>query len=118
MALKKFMEKLRTPIEELDRADREAYFASVDCTPIDALEPQQDVKVAGEVSTVRIVPRAGAPAVEVAITDGRGTVTGVFLGRRKIAGMTPGKRVRFEGFAGKHRGQLMIYNPVYRFLAR
>ena len=46
---------------------------------------------------MRIVPRAGAPALEVTVSDGRGSVVGVFLGRRRIAGLSPGRKVAFEG---------------------
>lgn len=116
MALKRFMERLRMPVEDLDRAGRAAFFEDFPCTPMNALELPQRTLVAGEVSSVRIVPRAGAPAVEVEITDGRGTVTGVFLGRRKVHGIAPGRRLTFEGLAARHDNQVLIYNPVYEFI--
>ena len=57
--------------------------------------------------------RARLPALEVAITDGRGTATAVFLGRRKIAGVTPGRRIAIEGVPGDVGPRLLIYNPLY-----
>jgi hypothetical protein len=116
MALKNFIERLRTPVDVLDRADLDASMSGIGCLRIDEVVPPAAVRVAGEVSSVRIVPRAGAPALEVSISDGRGSLIGVFLGRRKITGMSPGRRVIFEGFAAKHGNHTMIYNPEYRFI--
>jgi hypothetical protein len=65
---------------------------------------------------VRIVPRAGASALEVTISDGRDSVTAVFLGRRKIAGVSPGRRLVVGGVAGKHGSRYLVYNPEYQLL--
>jgi hypothetical protein len=116
MALRKMMEKLRKPIEELDREELAAYCAALGVVPMDTIGSRENVRVAGEVRSVRIVPRAGAPALEALVTDGQGSVTAVFLGRRKIAGMSPGRRLELEGFTGDDRGRLLLYNPRYEFL--
>ena len=71
----------------------------------------------GEVKSVRIVPRAGAPALEVSISDGHGTVTAVFLGRRKIAGLAPGKRISVSGMVARDGKRLLFYNPEYSFVS-
>jgi len=116
MALRKMVDRLRTPVEELDRRALESFCAELGCVPIDSVEPRARVRVAGEVRTVRIVPRAGADALEAIISDGRGSITAVFLGRRKIAGVTPGRRLVVEGMAADDRDQLAIFNPVYELL--
>ena len=72
------------------------------------------VKVGGEVRSVRIVPRAGAPALEVTVSDGRGSIVGVFLGRRKIAGLSPGRKVAFEGVSRARRQALPAVQPDLR----
>ncbi len=43
----------------------------------------------------------------------------MFLGRRKIVGLSPGRRVLLEGVvtgSGKHAGENLMYNPVYQLL--
>jgi len=117
MALKKMVERLTRTVEELDREKLLAYCAALDVTPIDEITPRTPVRVAGEVHAVRIVPRAGAPAVEVTVTDGGGSVTAVFLGRRKIAGISPGRRLLLDGVAAVDGKRLLIYNPRYDLLA-
>jgi hypothetical protein len=37
----------------------------------------------------------------------------VWLGRRRIAGIEPGRRLLARGRVGLHEGQLAIYNPWY-----
>ena len=84
---------------------------------MDELQARTRVSTGGEVKSVRIVPRAGAPALEVTLADGRGTATAVFLGRRKIAGLVPGKRIRVTGMVARDGKQFLFYNPEYSFLA-
>jgi hypothetical protein len=116
MALKKMVERLTKPVAELDREKLLAYCADLGVTPIDEITPRTPVRVAGEVRSVRIVPRAGAPAVEVTVTDGGGSVTAVFLGRRKIAGMSPGRRLLIDGVLAVDGNRLLVYNPRYDLL--
>ena len=82
-------------------------------TPTTDIEPRTQVRVGGEVRSVRIVPVPVRPALEVTINDGRGSATAVFLGRRKIAGIKPGERSSVEGVAGKHGNRFLIFNPLY-----
>ena len=116
MALGKAMKRLTKPVEELDREALEKYCDDLGATPMDHITPRRPSRVAGEIRAVRIVPRAGAPAMEVTVSDGRGSVVGVFLGRRKIPGMSPGRRVLFAGVAGKDENRFLIYNPEYQLV--
>jgi len=116
VALGKAMKRLTKPIDELDRERLGAYCDDLGATPMDRVTARRPSRVAGEIRAVRIVPRAGAPAVEVTVSDGRGSVVGVFLGRRKIPGMSPGRRVLFSGVAGKDGNRYLVYNPEYQLL--
>jgi hypothetical protein len=74
-------------------------------------------RVAGEVSSVRIVPRSGASSLEVSINDGYGRATAVFFGRRHLAGITPGRRIAFEGRVQADPNRIVLVNPVYELSA-
>jgi hypothetical protein len=117
MALKKMVTRLTKPVEELDREELTKFCDARALTAMDTITPRTRVRVGGEVRSVRIVPRAGAPALEVTVSDGRGSVVGVFLGRRKIAGLSPGRKVAFEGMAGRDGNRYLVVNPVYELLA-
>jgi hypothetical protein len=116
MALRKLVERITKPVEEIDRQGLDAYCEGLGCVRLDEIEPRKSVKVAGEIRSVRIVPRAGAPALEVALYDGRGSVTAVFLGRRKIVGMSPGRRLMIEGVVTGSGRSAQIFNPLYTLL--
>ena len=117
--LRKFRERLATPIAELDAAKLRAFCAGQsECTPIAALQPRQPGIVAGEISSVRIVPHDGSPWLEATITDGTGTVIAMWTGRRRIAGISPGKRLMVRGRMAPSgmSSRLMVYNPAYELL--
>ena len=113
MAFKKAVKRFTTSVDELDR-ERLVQFCN-DCglTPMTDIALRTHVRVGGEVRSVRMVPRAGAPALEVTISDGRGNATAVFLGRRKIAGIVPGRHIVVEGVAGNSGKRTLLLNPLY-----
>jgi hypothetical protein len=117
MAFKKMVERLTKPVEEHDREQLTKFCDARLLAAMDTIAARHRVRVGGEVRSVRIVPRAGAPALEVTVSDGRGSVVGVFLGRRKIAGLSPGRRVAFEGVAALDGKRYLVFNPVYELLA-
>lgn len=117
MALKNLVNRFTKPVEEQDREKLVEFCSRLEgCQPADELKPRAMARVAGEVSSVRIVPRAGAPSLEVGVTDGRGTVTAVFFGRKKLAGLTPGRRLVVEGMIAPIGNRHFVYNPVYELL--
>ncbi|MSO79495.1 MAG: DNA-binding protein [Acidimicrobiia bacterium] len=107
------LKRLTTSVDELDRAQLVTFCDDCNFTPMTEIVPRTEVRVGGEVRSVRMVPRAGAPALEVTISDGRGSATAVFLGRRKIAGVAPGRRMAVEGIAGRTGNRFLMLNPLY-----
>ncbi len=105
--------KLTTPVEELDRVRRQTGCTEMGATPIDEVRPRAIERVAGEVSSVRIVPRAGAPSLEVSIDDGHGRATAIFFGRKHLSGLAPGRTVIFEGRVQEVAHRVVLYNPAY-----
>ena len=51
--------------------------------------------------------------MEATVKDGHGSVVAVFLGRGRIRGMTPGRRVKLEGVVLEEGNQQLVYNPTY-----
>jgi hypothetical protein len=113
VALKKAVRRFTATDTDLDRERLVEFCNAHAFTAISDIIPRTHVNVGGEVRSVRLVPRAGAPSLEVAITDGRGTATAVFLGRHRITGIVPGRHIAVEGVAGKSGGRLLVFNPVY-----
>ena len=83
------------------------------CVPIDDAPDREMVTVQGSLRTVTLRPRGGVPALEAELYDGTGTITVLWLGRRRIAGLEPGRRIIARGRVGEHQGRPAIYNPWY-----
>jgi hypothetical protein len=69
---------------------------------------------------VRIVPKPdGSPWLEATISDGTGSLTAMWTGRKKIAGIRPGQRlvVKGRGSPTGPGGRLVIVNPRYELIA-
>jgi len=115
LALRKFVDRLTKPIEQVDREKLSEWCSSTGCTSLAEITVRKPVRVSGEVRSIRIVPRSGADALEATITDGHGVLTAVFLGRRKILGISPGRRVFLEGVVAKDGSSNVMYNPLYEF---
>src|SRR5205823_1703135 len=82
------------------------------------LPPRVEGTVVGEITSMRIVPRAGSPSLEATMSDGTASLLVVWTGRRKIAGVAPGKRlvVSGRGAATGPKGRLLMFNPSYELL--
>ena len=67
----------------------------------------------GRVRCVGMSPKASAPTLEAELFDGTDEVTLVWLGRRKIPGIEPGRVLKVRGRIAVRNGQKVLYNPYY-----
>lgn len=74
------------------------------------------VTLRGTLRSVTLMPRGEVPTLEAALDDGTGTVTLVWLGRRRIAGIEAGRALSATGRIGVHDGRRIIYNPRYELM--
>lgn len=100
----------------LEARDLQRESASHGATPLTDCQNRQQVDVMGTVRSLTLRPRAGTPTLEVDLYDGSGTVTLVWLGRRELAGIMPGRRMRATGRLTTSGGRRVIFNPRYELL--
>ncbi len=77
---------------------------------------RERVRLRGTLRTVTLRPRGGVPALEAELYDGSGVILVVWLGRRKIAGISPGRAIQVEGRIGTGEGARLMYNPRYELI--
>jgi hypothetical protein len=77
---------------------------------------RERVRLRGTLRTVTLRPRGGVPALEAELFDGSGVITIVWLGRRRIAGISPGRALEVQGRIGSHDGGRIMYNPRYELI--
>ncbi len=87
--------------------------AKAGCCPIAEAADRQRVELQGNLRTVTLRPRGGVPALEAELYDGSGVLTLVWLGRRRIAGIEPGRHIKVIGRIGAHDAQRVMFNPRY-----
>jgi DNA polymerase III alpha subunit len=117
MTFKGVMKRLTTPVHELDKERLRAFACGIaEAVDIAEAQPRQEVTVAGQIKYVRIVPRPdGSPWLEATVDDGTGSLSVMWTGRKKIAGIRPGQHVVITGRGAPTGpgGRLLIYNPRY-----
>lgn len=87
-----------------------------ECVPIAEAPDRERVRLRGSIHTVTLRPRGGVPALEAELDDGSQVLTVIWLGRRQIAGIEPGRTMQIEGRIGVHHGHRVMFNPRYELL--
>lgn len=82
-------------------------------TPIDELVDRCEASVLGVVRSVTVQPRANMPALIAEIYDGSKALNLIFLGRRRIGGVTEGTCLSARGRVTYQQGIPTIFNPAY-----
>ncbi|KQY64094.1 MULTISPECIES: OB-fold nucleic acid binding domain-containing protein [unclassified Nocardioides] len=82
-------------------------------TTIENAPDRERIRLTGTLRTVTLRPRGGVPALEAELYDGTGVITLVWLGRRRITGIDPGRSVTVEGRIGLQERTRVMYNPRY-----
>lgn len=83
------------------------------CLPVHDVHRGQLVRVTGRLRTVVYTPRTNLPMLEADLYDGSDVVTLVWLGRRQIAGIEPGRALTARGRIAIRDDRKVIYNPYY-----
>jgi hypothetical protein len=83
------------------------------CCPIADADDRQRVELQGSLRTVTLRPRGGVPALEAELYDGSALITLVWLGRRRIAGIEPGRQIKVVGRIGVQDRMRVMFNPRY-----
>ena len=111
--LRGFIRRLTSSKAELEAQELQKASDSEGATPIKACAERRRACVAGTLRTVTLRPRGGAPALEAELYDGSDVIDLVWLGRRRIAGIEPGRLMRAEGLVSVQDGRKVMFNPRY-----
>jgi RecJ-like exonuclease len=105
--------RIAASTHELDANELQDDAAKMSCCPLSELRRGSQARVTGRLRSVTYTPRETVPTLAAELFDGSAAIELVWLGRRRIAGVEPGRRVLVEGRVGVHDGNLAIYNPRY-----
>jgi hypothetical protein len=116
-ALRRLFSRLAADPHELQADELQAEIEAAEAVPIGSCPDREQVCIVGTLRTVTFRPHAGVPALEAELWDGTGTVDVIWLGRRQIPGINPGRTLRLRGRITTLRGHRAIYNPIYELKA-
>jgi RecG-like helicase len=111
------LQRLASSQQEIEDRELQRDVQTTGCTRIQDASDRERVVVRGTLRHVTLRPRSGTPALEAELYDGSGSVTVVWLGRRRIAGIEPGVALRVQGRMSTQDGVRVIYNPRYELTA-
>ena len=111
--LKGLFRKLTADEAELDAEELRAETVKAGCKPALECDRGQFVAVTGRLRSVVYTPRTNLPTLEADLYDGSDVVTLVWLGRRHIAGIEPGRALTARGRVAIRDDRKVIYNPYY-----
>ncbi len=111
--LSRKLQKLTADDQTIDAEALQSEVVTSGCAPVSACRKGEVVTVTGRLRSVVYTPRETVPTLEAELFDGSGSVTLVWLGRRRIPGIEPGRTLTARGRFAAFDGRRVIYNPWY-----
>lgn len=115
--MRRFFHRLAASEAELDAEELQRESAESGSVLAGLCRRGQLVSVSGRLRTVVYTPRTNLPTLEADLYDGSDVVTLVWLGRRHIAGIEPGRQLTARGRIAVRDDRKVIYNPYYELEA-
>ncbi|BCL16408.1 hypothetical protein GA0074694_6015 [Micromonospora inyonensis] len=113
VSLRRLLRRLTADEAEIEAQELRRESAQCGGTPARQCRRGQVVSVSGRLRTVVYTPRTNLPTLEADLYDGSDVVTLVWLGRRHIAGIEPGRHLTVRGRVAVRDDRKVIYNPYY-----
>lgn len=113
VSLRRILQRLTASEAEIEAQELRRESALSGGTPACQCHRGQLVSVSGRLRTVVYTPRTNLPTLEADLYDGSDVVTLVWLGRRHIAGIEPGRHLTARGRVAIRDDRKVIYNPYY-----
>ena len=109
-------QRLAPSVDALEADELREHSKDLHCAIVAEAPLAVPVILSGTLRTVTLRPRADVAALEAELYDGTGTVTLIWLGRRAIRGITPGRTVMATGRVNRQGDHLVMFNPTYELL--
>jgi hypothetical protein len=112
-AFRRMLRRLTSEVDELDAdalsedAEKSGAQRAAECAC------GQEVTVFGRLRSVEFCPQDADASLEAELFDGTEGVTLIWLGRRRIPGIEPGRTMRVRGRLAIREGRKVLYNPFY-----
>ncbi|RMB60088.1 OB-fold nucleic acid binding domain-containing protein [Tessaracoccus antarcticus] len=100
--------------EQLEAEDLADQAREAGAVPLSECASRQKVTVRG---TITSVTASNTSWLEADLTDGTGTVSLIWMGRRRLECIIPGRHVIVSGRLTEEEGRRVIFNPEFEVLS-
>jgi hypothetical protein len=115
--LRRLADRVTSTSADIDAKELHADALDLGCTPLQAVVPGAHTNISGTIRALTLRPVGGVPALEAELFDGTGVLLLVWLGRRRIRGIDPGRDLTVHGRVTLQSGRLVMFNPAYELRA-
>ena len=115
--LGRLFDRMTATSQELEAQDLMDDSRDRGCVPVKDCRGGQRAEISGTIRALTLRPVGGVPALEAEVYDGTGTIKVVWLGRRRIVGIDPGRSLTVSGRVTSRGGDPVIFNPSYELHA-
>lgn len=112
-AFRRMLRRLTSDVEVLDADDLSEDAQRSGAQRASECACGQEVTMLGRLRSVEFSPRDADASLEAELFDGSEGVTLIWLGRRRILGIEPGRTMRVRGRLAVRDGRKVLYNPYY-----
>ncbi|MHA6628475.1 OB-fold nucleic acid binding domain-containing protein [Pseudonocardia sichuanensis] len=112
-AFRRMLRRLTSDVDELDADDLSAGAQKSGAQRASDCACGQEVTMLGRLRSVEFRPQNADASLEAELFDGTDGVTLIWLGRRRIPGIEPGRTMRVRGRLALRDGRKVLYNPYY-----
>jgi hypothetical protein len=112
-AFRRMLRRLTSDVDALDADDLSEGSVKSGAQRASECACGQEVTVFGRLRSVEFGPQDAEASLEAELFDGTEGVTLIWLGRRRIAGIEPGRTMRARGRLAVRDGHKVLYNPYY-----
>lgn len=99
--------------EEVAASEMESARSLARCRGVESMKRGEKVEMYGEIHSLSSSCPNDTPSLKAVIQDDTGRIEVIWLGRRRVAGVKLGQRVRIKGRLTLVDNQKTIYNPEY-----
>lgn len=109
----RLLRRLSTSQEAAEAAELQADSRGMGAQAICTCVGGEPATVRGTIRSVTLQPIGSAPSLEAELYDGTGRLRLVWLGRRRIGGIAPGRTVKVSGRITCNGDVNTMFNPRY-----
>lgn len=111
--LRRWVRRLTTDATELDADELSRDAVRGGARQAAQCHSGEQVVMLGRLRSVEFCPHGAAASLQAELFDGTDGVTLIWMGRRRIPGIEPGRTIKVRGRIAIREGHKVLYNPHY-----